>query len=110
MMTAKEFSKYLDRDGARCYHCGTTEGLVPQHRVGRGMGGSKLLNMPSNVITFCSIQNGLLESSGPAADEARAMGWKLQRWEADYLLVRPVYDRASNSWFFLNDSYGRTVA
>ncbi len=109
-MTPKEFQRFLDRDGAHCYHCGTAEGLVPQHRINRGMGGSKLLNVPSNIITFCSAHNGAIEASGPAAEDARAMGWKLQQWETDYLLVRPVYDRAANAWFFLDDEYHRTAA
>lgn len=109
-VTAKARKLIYARDNAHCYHCGATEGLGLQHRVGRGMGSSKLLNIPSNLLTFCNIANAAMESDSKLAETARAMGWKLQRWEADYLLVRPVYDRASNSWFFLDDEYHRTVA
>lgn len=105
-MTAKQFQPYLDRDGA-CLHCGTTEGLVPQHRRGRGMGGSKNLDHPSNIIVLCGIFNGLIESDGHAATIARAHGWKLGPGIDP--LVTPVYDRASQSWFFLDDAHHRTV-
>lgn len=108
-MTVKQFQPYLDRDGGHCYRCGTTEGLVPQHRVNRGMGGRPGLNVPSNIITFCGQCNGLIESNAEAARNARQHGWKMLADEAPYLLVRPVYDREAQTWFFLNDQYGRTA-
>lgn len=98
-----------ERDGHRCYHCGTTEGLGLQHRVGRGMGGSKLLDIPSNLLTFCNAANADMEANAEAARIARQHGWKLHNYEVPYLLVRPVYDRTTQEWFFLDDQHHRTA-
>jgi hypothetical protein len=108
MMNAKQFQPYLDRDGA-CYRCGTTEGLVPQHRINRGNGGRTSLDIPSNIITFCGLCNGLIEADSHAAENARAMGWKLRQGSEPALAVIPVYDRSAQTWFFLDDGYHRTA-
>lgn len=105
-MTPREFQLFVDRDGGRCMHCGTDWGLVPQHRLGRGMGGSKERERPSNVITFCGKFNGLIESDPQLADIARAYGWKLRA--GDEPLMAAVFDYAAQSWFFLDDDYHRT--
>jgi hypothetical protein len=108
-MTKKEFAKYLVRDADSCWHCGVSnDTLVPQHRVNRGMGGSKAprLNNPSNIITFCSWANGLLESSPEFAEHARAMGWKLDSWNNP--LQEPVFFAANGTWWLLNDDFTRT--
>lgn len=107
-MTAREFRPYLERDGGHCYSCGTTEGLVPQHRVNRGMGGRCSLDIPSNIITFCGQCNGRIEADAQAAWGARTNGWKLS--DPAWLTKTPVYDRADQQWFFLDEHYGRTVA
>lgn len=113
-MRAAQFAPILERDGYRCYHCGTTETLVPQHRLNRGMGGSKRLNLPSNLITLCSAFNGLVEADTEAAALAKAMGWKLTRGAvfaiggADFTAI-PVWDWASEQWFYLDNSFGRRV-
>lgn len=109
MMTAKQFQPYLDRDDAHCYSCGTTEGLVPQHRINRGAGGRKSLDIPSNILTFCGICNGDLEADADRAQRAREYGWKLSDGEQPYLLVRPVYDRWAQQWFWLDDAHHRTA-
>jgi hypothetical protein len=107
MMTAKQFQPFVERDGGRCLHCGTTEGLVPQHRQG-GMGGGRMKNRASNVITFCGAYNGAIESSAEQAEIARAHGWKLR--PGDDPLTRPVFDRMAGEWYFLDDDYNRTKA
>lgn len=105
-MTPKEFRKFLDRDKA-CVHCGLDdETLVPQHRIGRGMGGSKRLNTPSNIIVFCSRFNGLIESDAGAAKTALVNGWKLQSW--DNPAEVPIFDNNFQKWFILDENYGRT--
>jgi len=48
------------RDGGYCPHCGETEAIGLQHRVGKGMGGSKLLDVPANLITFCNFGNAAM--------------------------------------------------
>lgn len=107
-MTSKEFQKYLDRDGGRCVHCGTTEGLVPQHRAGRGMGGSRALNRPSNVIVLCATLNGLIESDAITAAWAHTQGWHLKRWQKPE--ETPVkYATESGRFFLLADDYTRAA-
>ncbi len=104
-MTPKEFARYLNRDGEKCLHCGTTEGLVPQHRKNRGMGGSKARNVPSNIIVLCSAFNGRIEADADAAILATERGWKLASWEdAEFCAV---YDVTAQGWFMLDNSYRR---
>lgn len=104
-MTPKEFRKYLNRDGEKCLHCGTTEGLVPQHRKNRGMGGSKERDVPSNIIVMCSEYNTLMEQDAQAAQRAVAYGWKVVGMDAPWLI--PVYDTTAQGWFLLDDYYSR---
>lgn len=107
-MTAKQFEKFLERDGGRCPHCGTTEGLVPQHRAGRGMGGSKALNRPSNIIVLCSTLNGLIESDAITAAWAHTQGWHLERWE-DPEKTPARYNTEGGAFFLLSDDFTRAV-
>lgn len=96
------------RDGGRCPHCGETEAIGLQHRISKGMGGSKLLDIPSNLLTFCNIGNVAMETDPLQADIARLNGWKLSRWQ-DPLLV-PVWYREVGHAFLLNNTYGRERA
>lgn len=96
------------RDGGRCPHCGATEGLGLQHRISKGMGGSKLLDTPANLLTFCNTGNSDLEADPEFAELGRRNGWKLSRW--DDPLTTPVHDiNTGHSWLH-NNSYGRERA
>ena len=106
-MTAKQFGRYLERDQGRCYHCGTTDTLVPNHRANRGAGGSKLRERPSNVVTLCSRINGEIEADALAAAHAVAMGWKLRSW--DDPLAAPVWDTMSGTWWLFGDNFERVA-
>lgn len=66
-----------ERDGNACVACGVSHGLTIQHRKNRGMGGSKLLDTPANLVTMCAVENMLLESNADFADRGRRNGWKL---------------------------------
>lgn len=106
-MNVRQFALYLARD----LHCvcgcvGREDTLVPQHRAGRGMGGSKLLDRPSNVVVICSYLNGLIESDPVTADIAREYGWKLYRWQNPEEV--PFYDLADRQWYLLDNDYNRT--
>jgi hypothetical protein len=79
---------------------------VPQHRINRGSGGP---DVPSNIITFCSGFNGLIESEARQADLARALGWKLRPWMKPDLLTIPVYDRFDQCWVYLDNDFKRQV-
>jgi len=102
-MTPKEFAKLVRRDVV-CMHCGLADDtLVPNHRKGRGMGGSKLLNNPSNLVLVCSLFNGQIESSAPHAEFARKMGLKLSSWEDPKEV--PVY--FGGRYWLLDDNWGK---
>jgi hypothetical protein len=104
-MNKKQFSKYLARD-KHCYHCGLSDDtLVPNHRINRGMGGSKTRDRPSNIVVMCSIMNGLIESSGSLAEQSKWFGWKLESWEDP--LEAPIYDVMSAKWYLFDDNFGR---
>jgi hypothetical protein len=83
-----------------CYHCGVEEDLVPHHRINRGMGGSKLLDTPDNLMMVCAVYNGLMESDILTARNARGWGHKLAVWEDT---GRPVFDVVGGWWFLLPD-------
>lgn len=102
-MNKKEFDKYLARDGS-CPHCGSTgPDLIPHHRANRGMGGSKERNRPSNILIFCGLGNGLMESSPGFAALARGYGWKLFSHEDS--AETPV--RLWDGWHVLDDNLGK---
>lgn len=107
-VNGRQFALYLARD----LHCvcgcvGREDTFVPQHRINRGMGGSKVLDRPANVIVMCSRQNGLIESSPYHADVARDYGWKLSRWGNPEL--DPFYDLATGTWNLIDNLYNRTI-
>lgn len=115
MMSRRVWQRVLTRDEGRCYHCGTTETLIPQHRLNRGMGGSKALEIPANVITLCSAFNGEIESNSEAAGMAIGWGWKItgqpviNEQAIEVIMKTPVYDRTSELWFRLDNHYGRRM-
>lgn len=106
-MRGRDFQTYLERDGWRCIHCSAGgDTLIPGHRQGRGIGGSKAREVPSNVVVMCANYNGLIESNASAADEARAYGWKLAPWQDPKEI--PVYDPFMRTWYLLDDDFNRT--
>lgn len=104
-MNQRQFNRYLSRDNG-CIHCGEVEAAVPHHRVNRGMGGSKLLDRPSNIIVLCSYINGLLESDAKWAERARTLGWKLPSWQG---MDTPVWYMTLGRWVELDDKYGYSI-
>lgn len=104
MTTSKEFKRLVERD-KRCLHCGETEAVAPNHRVNRGMGGSKKRDHASNLVLICSVLNGLIESDPRWAETARRHGWKLNSWEKPHEV--PVFDALSARWYILDDDFGR---
>jgi hypothetical protein len=107
-MTPKQFAKYLERD-RRCYHCGATdETLVPQHRIGRGMGSKNAkAERVSNVIVLCSMLNGLIESDDRWKALALGYGWSLRSWQDP--ASEGVYDATGDVWWLLDDAFGRRL-
>jgi hypothetical protein len=104
-MNKKDFDKYLNRDRG-CWHCGSTgDDLIPHHRQNRGMGGSKLRDVPSNIIALCSEANGLLESNANFAELGRQFGWKLRNHEVPTQV--PVFGHGG--WWLLNDDFTKDL-
>lgn len=107
-MNGRAFALYLARDmHCPCGCVGREDTFVPNHRAGRGMGGSKILDRPANVIVMCSAQNSLIESDAQYAEAARAYGWKLSRWEVPEEV--PFYDLATGTWNLIDNIYNRTI-
>lgn len=68
------------------------------------MGGSKLLDRPSNLVVLCSRLNSLIESDHRWAQVARDYGWKLERWQIPEEC--PVFDARAGVWLVLDNSFG----
>jgi len=105
-LNAKIREALVKRDGGICWHCGTDEVTV-QHRANRGMGGSKTMDNPANLILLCWFVNFEMEASDKAARAAENYGWKISRY-ADPLTVA-VYHAPSSSWILLDDAWKRNL-
>lgn len=110
-MSKANYARLMFRDGGACLHCGTDAGLVPQHRMNRGMGGSIFLDVPANIVTLCSRFNGDIESSADDAAVAVRYGWKISRFYGESVLGRimetPVFDRNTGLWYTLDNEWNR---
>ena len=103
-MNKKTFQKFIDRDGC-CPHCGTdNDTLVPQHRANRGMGGSRSLDRPSNIILLCSEANHRLEVDFKFAQLGRELGWKLTRGQVPEFT--PVL--LADGYWLLDNNFNKT--
>ena len=104
-MTKKQFQKYLERD-LGCWHCGTQgDDLIPHHRQNRGMGGSSVRDVPSNIIALCAEANLLLESNAEFAELGRKFGWKLRSHETPTEV--PIFGHGG--WWLLNDDFTKDL-
>jgi hypothetical protein len=104
-MTKKQFQKYLERD-LGCWHCGTQgDDLIPHHRQNRGMGGSSVRDVPSNIIALCAEANLLLESNAAFAELGRKFGWKLRNHETPTEV--PIFGHGG--WWLLNDDFTKDL-
>lgn len=92
--------KILERDDGICWHCGTTEGVQVHHRINRGMGGSRLLDRPCNLVVICAEYNFLMEQNFVDARAARILGIKLSRHA--FPLNEPIRDY-NGQWYLLDD-------
>lgn len=73
--------RIFKRDHGICWHCGTDENVTVHHRTNRGMGGSKNLDMPSNLVVMCSEFNFLMEADLSAFRLAKKKGWKVSKYQ-----------------------------
>jgi hypothetical protein len=98
-------NKVLQRDNNQCWHCGEVEAISIQHRRGRGMGGSKLLDRLDNLIVLCSSMNSLIESDADQASYAKDFGWKLASWDS---FEMPVFNKNEGKWYQLGTTGDKT--
>jgi hypothetical protein len=71
------------------------------------MGGSKALDVPSNLVLLCSRMNFLIEADPVMADLAREHGWKLERWQNPRAI--PVKDLRTGKTWYLGDDWTRVI-
>jgi len=71
------------------------------------MGGSKLKNVPSNIIVMCSLINGWMESDAEWAGMACEFGWKLRMGESP--LSVPAWMPRLNAHVLLDDGYSMEI-
>jgi hypothetical protein len=102
----KEFARFMERDGG-CIHCGDVVTAVPNHRVNRGMGGSRKRDNPANIVVLCSEVNGLIESDPVWQRRAIEYGWKLRSWDDPTFI--PVFEPMWGNWWRLDDEGGREM-
>ena len=96
--------KQIEKRDPACWHCGTTQDLVLHHRRNRGMGGSKLIDTPQNLIRVCQNYNLLMELDPQTAAEAMEYGHKLQSWRD---ISDPVFDTPNLTWYKLTEDGDR---
>ena len=98
MAIPKQVLKAVRERDPYCVHCGQEDDLVPHHRINRGMGGSKLLDTPDNLMMVCALYNGEMESDVRVQIRARGWGHKLSVWEST---DKPVFDSQCFRWWVL---------
>lgn len=92
--TAATVRMVRERDDWRCARCGGWGPLSTQHRVARGMGGSRQpwKNEPANLLTLCGSGttgcHGWIERR-PAWAEAH--GWSARQYVGDQVWRIPVW-------------------
>jgi 5-methylcytosine-specific restriction endonuclease McrA len=97
----------LARDNNVCVlsspHClGTATDC--DHRVGRGMGGNKRLDVPQNLLAVCRPCNSHKEDNADFGAECLARGIKIRRSQSTQIdlercLSTPVIFPDGSSWF-----------
>lgn len=114
----------MERDGFQCVKCGNpvsgepSVGYSIQHRIPRGMGGSRdpRLNLPSNLILLCGSGttgcHGEVESKRLEAREHGFALWRSQN-PADEPVTVAIWPASGNTpavtaQYLLDDLGGRT--
>lgn len=93
-----------NRDAGRCLMCGfvvTHRLRSVHHRTPKGMGGSALLESPTNLVTLCGLGNadGCHGKAHSNPEWARNHGWIVSRSLNPTEIPIDMYD----GWFTLTD-------
>jgi len=93
----------FDRDGNKCVSCGTIDNLTIQHRVSKGMGGSKQFDTVAYLLTLCLICNVRLEADADFAKLGIDYGWKIRRNTLESLDPTAVIVKYADGWYRLDE-------
>lgn len=101
----------LERDDHQCvlrsFGC-VGEARDADHRVGRGMGGNKRLDVPVNLVASCRICNGLKEDDAQFRRECTRRGIHIDRSQStdrDLAQAANIPVRwPDGSWWVLTDT------
>jgi 5-methylcytosine-specific restriction endonuclease McrA len=104
MAITPKMRKLIQARDEYCWHCGETEDLVIHHRKNKGQGGSKLLDVPDNLMMVCPVYNMMMESDALTARDARGWGRKIAFWETT---DKPVFDSVRMRWYRLDSQGGK---
>jgi len=107
MAVPKKILKVVQERDSHCWHCGREDDLVPHHRINRGMGGSKKLDIAENLLMVCAFWNGGMESNPNAGAKARGWGHKRSVWES---LEFPVFDCFAFRWYLIRLDGSKVIA
>ena len=99
-----------ERDDWRCARCAGWGPLSTQHRVARGMGGSRWagINLPSNLLTLCG--SGTTGCHGWVEGHplwAMGHGWAVSKYDREAVSRLPVW--TWRGWVYLTEQ-GRAWA
>lgn len=104
----------LARDGTTCQCCGadvTLKLASIQHRIPRGMGGSRLVNIPSNGVLVCGSATTPGSCHNWMEHEARAsaeqIGFLIPKLSGIHPSTVPLLTDP-HGWVLLDDQGGRT--
>jgi hypothetical protein len=67
------------------------------------MGGSKIRDVPSNIIVMCHDMNNRMESDPAVAQLARDYGWKLST--SSDPKNEPIWHASRGEWLLLDDEF-----
>jgi hypothetical protein len=103
-------ARVAPRDGLACAHCGAEDELSVQHRVNKGMGGSKRLERLSNGLILDVRYNVWIEQDAEEGATATRMGWKVSKWDRRDLTTIPYWHWPTAQWWLADDEGGRRPA
>ncbi len=104
-ISSKVRTAIFERDKNRCVACLSPNNLTIQHRVGRGMGGSKKYDSPAFLITMCLECNTKLESDSVWAEIGRENGWKLSRNANPPVDPESILVKVGKRWYHIDNDY-----
>ena len=75
--------------------------ITLQHRVGRGMGGSKKWDTEPFLVSMCAIHNGLEPASAEFRAFCERQGYSVPRWAADQFPIQRIPIKYEDAWYLL---------